>query len=90
MPTDVIRKPIEEFLHQSVSVSENEIKNLARTLMENGEDGILFLLLQCSKRIQELEKGHPSSITPSTPSGMIPPYKKASAQTKKKKSSRVR
>ncbi len=52
MPTEVIRKQIEDFLNQSVSVSENEIKNLARTLMENGEDGILFLLLQCSKRIQ--------------------------------------
>ena len=85
MPTEVIRKQIGDFLNQSVSVSEKDLKNLARTLMENGEDGILFLLLQCSKRIQELEKGHPSSITPSTPSGMIPPYQKASAQTKKKK-----
>ena len=61
-------------------------KEEALEVIRQGEEAVVFKLLELSSRIQELEgKLKPSS---STPSSQIPPYKKPSAKKSKKKPGR--
>lgn len=79
MPSEAIQKQIEEFLKNSSSVSEQEIQKLAQVLLREGEEALTFLLLEIASRSQDKKP------SPSTPSGMIPPYEKGAAKKTKGK-----
>ena len=83
---DTAHQIIHELLSIGKALPEEKARALAKTLLAEGEEAVTFLLLEIAMRVKE------SKPSPSTPSGMIPPYEKESAQTnkKKRKSSRVR
>jgi len=70
---------IHELLRLGKNLPEDKARALAKTLFSEGEEALTFLLLEIASRVNE------SKPSPSTPSGMIPPYQKESAQTSKKK-----
>ena len=55
----------------------------ARMIYAQGPEAVVFALLELSKRLaeQQAEAAAQSHQTPSTPSGMKPPYQKAARQT---------
>ncbi len=56
----------------------------AETIFELGREAVVFALLELTKQLAEAQgKGDPS-MTPSTPSGMVPVYKKPPARSRKK------
>lgn len=85
MPSDAVLKQVQRLLKASAPVSENDVRGLAHLLMKKGEEEVVFLLLQLIQRIRALQENHSDAPSPSTPSGMIPPFQKASTQTGKKK-----
>jgi len=66
---------------RDASLSEEQ----ARELYRQGEEAVVFVLLELTKRLAEAEGKTDPSITPSTPSGMIPTYKKPPAKRRGKK-----
>ena len=54
----------------------------AKAIFEQGQDAVVFALLELTKQLAE---AHSPSITPSTPSGMIPVYKKPAKKKRGKK-----
>ena len=54
----------------------------ARTIFAQGEEAVVFALLELSKQLaeQQAKTAAESHQTPSTPSGMKPPYQKPPAQ----------
>ena len=54
----------------------------SRELYKQGEEAIVFALLELTK---QLAQARPPSVTPSTPSGMVPVYKKATKKGKRGK-----
>ncbi len=90
MPSTAAQEQANHLLRQRDAITEEELHQSVRILLANaGEDDLVFVLLQLLKRIQELEtQGETKPVSPSTPSGMIPPYEKPtvpSAQQKGKK-----
>lgn len=62
----------------AASLSEEQ----ARALYRQGEEAVVFALLELSKQLAEARS---PSVTPSTPSGMVPVYQKPAAKPGKKK-----
>jgi len=85
MSSETVLKQAQALLNAPAPVSESDIRRLVHLLLEKGEDEVVFFILQLIQRVQELAKNQSVSPPPSTPSGMIPPYQKASAQTGAKK-----
>ena len=54
----------------------------AKAIFEQGQEAVVFALLELTKQLAE---AHSPSITPSTPSGMIPVYKKPAKKKRGKK-----
>ena len=63
------------------SLSEKQ----AREIYRQGEEAVVFALLELTKQLAEAQGKTDPSITPSTPSGMIPTYKKPPAKRRGKK-----
>jgi transposase len=57
----------------------------ARSLFRQGEEAVVFALLELTKQLVEAQGKHSPSATPSTPSGMIPVYEKPPAKRRGKK-----
>jgi len=55
----------------------------ARALYQQGEEAVVFALLELTKQLAEARS---PSVTPSTPSGMVPVYQKPAARQRGKKS----
>ena len=66
---------------RGASLSEEQ----ARELYRQGEEAVVFALLELTKRLAEAQGKTDPSITPSTPSSMIPTYKKPPAKRRGKK-----
>jgi len=75
---------IQELLSLGKNLSEDQARILAKTLLSEGEEALTFLLLEIASRVTEPKP------SPSTPSGMIPPYEKKSAQSGKKRRKKKR
>jgi transposase len=75
---------VQSLLDGEVPLSENAVRELAQHVIQKGEEEIVFLLLQLVMQIRKLQENGINQTSPTTPSGMIPPYLKASAQTSKK------
>ena len=58
----------------------------ARQIFRQGEETVVFTLLQLAKQLQQAQAG--SALGPSTPSGMKPIYQKPQASTRRKKPGR--
>jgi len=58
----------------------------ARRIFRQGEEAVVFALLQLAKQLQQAQAG--SALGPSTPSGMKPVYQKPSASPRRKKPGR--
>jgi len=54
----------------------------ARAIFAQGEEAVVFVLLELAKQLAEARS---PSVTPTTPSAMIPPYQKPAAKPRKKK-----
>ena len=76
-----------DLIDPALPLTEEKARSVAKSLLELGVEAIAFVLLQLMKRIQELERGT-SLPSPSTPSGMIPPYQKPSVKGRRKKPGR--
>ncbi|MCH8839605.1 MAG: IS66 family transposase [Planctomycetes bacterium] len=63
------------------SLSEEQ----AEAIYEQGKDAVIFALLELTKQLAEAQGKTDPSITPSTPSSMIPTYKKPPAKRRGKK-----
>jgi len=57
----------------------------AEAIYEQGKEAVVFVLLELTKQLAEAQGKTDPSITPSTPSGMIPTYKKPPAGRRGKK-----
>jgi len=57
----------------------------ARELFRQGEEAVVFALLELSKRLAEAQGKADPSVTPSTPSGMVATYKKPPTSQRGKK-----
>ena len=57
----------------------------ARSLFRQGEEAVVFALLELTKQLAEAQGKNSPSATPSTPSGMIPVYEKPPAKRRGKK-----
>jgi transposase len=57
----------------------------ARVVYQRGEEAVVFALLELTKRLAEAQGKSDPSITPSTPSGMIPTYQKPAKGKRGKK-----
>jgi len=62
-----------------VSLTEQQ----ARQIFRQGEEAVVFALLQLAKQLQQAQAG--SALGPSTPSGMKPVYQKPSVRSPGKK-----
>jgi len=80
MATVTIEQKVQDLLTQGKPCTEEEI----RTILRQDEEASILLVLQLLKRIEELESRTAElSASPSTPSGMIPPYAKPSTNNGK-------
>ena len=68
---------------RDASLSEEQ----ARDLFRQGEEAVVFALLDLTKQLAESQGKTDPSITPSTPSGMVPIYKKPPAKGRGRKRS---
>jgi transposase len=84
MSREDILNQVQTLLDSQAPISEPDIQQLAGLLIEKGQEELTYLLLQLMRQIQELKNHDSSGPSPSTPSGMIPPFQKASAQVGKK------
>ena len=74
---DIIHQIVMELLRSGPALEESKAKEISVILMAEGEEALAYLLLEIARHWKE--------ANPSAPSGMIPPYQKASAQSGKKK-----
>ena len=58
----------------------------AEQIYNQGKEAVIFALLELSKK--RAEQQSPPTPAPSTPSGMVPPYQKASSKGRRKKTGR--
>lgn len=70
---------------QKVLLDASLSEQQARELFRQGEEAVVFALLELTKRLAEAQGKSDPSLTPSTPSGMVPTYKKPPAGRRGKK-----
>ena len=72
---------------KNISLGATLTEDEARTIFAQGEEAVLFALLQMSKMLAEQQAGMAaiSHATPATPSGMKPVYQKPKASSRGKK-----
>ena len=73
----IIEPILRELLHSGPALGEEQARLFAQRILSEGEEALVFLFLEIARRVNQ------SAPSPSTPSGMIPPHLKASAQTGK-------
>ena len=74
----IVARILTELFHSGPALGEEPARLLARQTWAEGPEALAFLFLEIARRMNQ------STPSPSTPSGMIPPHLKASAQTGKK------
>jgi hypothetical protein len=57
----------------------------AEATYARGNGAVVYALLQLAKQLAEARETRSPSVTPSTPSGMVPPYEKPPAQGSRKR-----
>src|SRR5688572_30341271 len=61
----------------------------AAAIFAHGKEAVVFALLELAKQLAEQQQlPRPTAVSPSTPSGMIPPYLKPAAKGRKKRPGR--
>jgi len=70
---------VHELLRIRTPLTETKARALAKALLAEDEETFTFLLLKIARNAG----GTP--VSPSTPSGMIPPYQKENSKKKRKK-----
>jgi len=73
----IVAQILTELLHAGPALGEEQARLFAQRILTAGEEALVFLFLEIARHLQS------SAPSPSTPSGMIPPHLKASAQTGK-------
>lgn len=73
-----------ELLRSGKGLSEEQARTLAQSLLNEGEEALTFLLLEIASRVSGAKP------SPSTPSGMIPPFEKDAASKGGKKRKKKR
>ena len=68
-----------------ITIGSHLTADEAEAIFAQGKEAVVFVLLQLAKQLAEAERKLNRSITPSTPSGMIPVYEKP---TKRRRESR--
>ena len=76
---EIINHTFNELLRSGKKLSEEQARDLAKSLLAEGEEALTFLLLELAARVKI------SQPSPTTPSGMIPVYEKDSAKPSRKK-----
>ena len=69
-----------------ISLGTALTKEQAEEIYSQGKEAVVFALLEMSKKLAEQQS--PPTLAPSTPSGMVPPYQKASSKGRRKKTGR--
>jgi len=70
---------------QDILISSELTSEQARVIFLQGEEAVVFALLEFRKQLSEAEQRVSTAVNPSTPSGMVPPYKKPASKTRGKK-----
>lgn len=70
---------VHELLRFGTPLTEAKARELAQALLAEDEETLTFLFLEIAKNAGG------TTVSPSTPSGMIPPYQKESSKKKRKK-----
>ena len=70
---------------QDIAIGGELTREQAAAIYARGEDAVVFALLEMAKRLAEAEGRNDPSAAPSTPSGMLPVYKKPAAKGRGKK-----
>lgn len=68
-----------------VPIGAGLTREQAQAIFAQGEEAVVFALLELAKRLAEAEGTRNPSTTPSTPSGMVPVYEKPAAKGRSKK-----
>lgn len=68
-----------------ISIGSELTREQAEAIFAEGQEAVVFVLLEMAKRLAEAEGKRNPSTTPSTPSGMIPVYEKPTARGRGKK-----
>ena len=68
-----------------ISIGSQLTREQAEAIFAEGQEAVVFVLLEMAKRLAEAEGKRNPSTTPSTPSGMIPVYEKPAVQGRGKK-----
>jgi transposase len=78
--TTVLEGSTAESLRKGVLSAEQ-----AAAIYAQGQEAVIFALLELTKQLAEARQTSGQAVTPSTPSGMIPVYEKPSAQGRRKR-----
>ena len=68
-----------------ISLGPNLTAAEARRIYAQGEEAVIFALLEQAKWLREQQAGMPADLTPATPSSGVPPYQKPPAKKRRKK-----
>jgi transposase len=68
-----------------VPIGAGLTREQAQAIFAQGEEAVVFALLEMAQRLAEAEGRRKPSTTPSTPSGMVPVYEKPAANSRGKK-----
>jgi transposase len=68
-----------------ISIGSGLTREQAAAIFAQGEEAVVFVLLEFAQRLAEAEGKRNPSTTPSTPSGMVPPYEKPTIKPRGKK-----
>jgi transposase len=68
-----------------ISIGSGLTREQAAAIFAQGEEAVVFVLLEFAKRLAEAEGKRNPSTTPSTPSGMVPVYEKPTIKPRGKK-----
>jgi transcription initiation factor TFIID subunit TAF12 len=60
----------------------------AEVIFARGKEAVVFALLELAKQLAQQQQRGLTTVSPSTPSGMIPPYQKPPANGRKKRPGR--
>lgn len=91
MPSTSAQELANLLLKKQDDVIDDELRQTIRLFQETSkEEDLIYLILVLLKRIRELEgKSSDNSVSPSTPSGMIPPYEKPNTHSTDKKRGKI-
>ena len=68
-----------------IAIGAGLTREQAAAIYAQGEEAVVFVLLEFAKRLAEAEGKRNPSTTPSTPSGMVPVYEKPAVRPRGKK-----